>query len=117
MLPSFQIKVGKYYVDFINSLRVSHSLPLSLTLPISPPPSSFSVEEEEDEHDILTNHTHGRYTRSLGRFLHLFLSFPVCILGLSLSACFCHLSLNTSYVISTKNPPLILFFLLLLPYQ
>lgn len=40
---------------------MSHSLP-------SPPPPSLSVVEEEDEHDILTNHTHGRYTRSLGEF-------------------------------------------------
>lgn len=66
-----------------------------------PPPSSFSVEDEEDEHDIVNN-THGRYTRSLGRFPHLFLSFPVCILCLFLCVCFCHLSLNTSF--SQKSP-------------
>lgn len=39
---------------------------------LSTPFLFFEEEEEEDEHDTLTDHTHGRYARSLGRFPHLF---------------------------------------------
>ena len=66
---------------------MSRSLLLFLTLPNSPPPICFlSVEEEEDEHDIPTNHTHGRHARSLGRFPHRPASLPF---HLSLSTFLC----------------------------
>lgn len=100
MLPCFNMKRWKISSGlYLNSMFVflSPSLPLYLTsfLPL------FLIEEEEDEHDILTNHTHGRYTRSLGRFPRLFVSLPLCILCLFLSPvssiCISHHILCYSY--------------------
>ncbi|XP_071371107.1 platelet-derived growth factor beta polypeptide a, partial [Centroberyx affinis] len=48
-------------VDLVRNSPISSVEDLKLLLQ----QETDSTEEEEDEHDILTNHTHGRYTRSL----------------------------------------------------
>ncbi|XP_059193872.1 G-box-binding factor-like [Centropristis striata] len=48
-------------VDLVRNSPISSVDDLKLLLQ----QETDAIEEEEDEHDILTNHTHGRYTRSL----------------------------------------------------
>ncbi|XP_044043010.1 serine/threonine-protein kinase Doa [Siniperca chuatsi] len=48
-------------VDLVRNSPISSVDDLKLLLQ----QETNAIEEEEDEHDILTNHTHGRYTRSL----------------------------------------------------
>nr|XP_043884904.1 bromodomain-containing protein 4 isoform X1 [Solea senegalensis] len=48
-------------VDLVRNSPISSVDDLKLLLE----QETNAIEEEEDEHDILTNHTHGRYTRSL----------------------------------------------------
>lgn len=74
-LHRFLSSLAEVLAQFADNIRqrklklIKSCLSFSVSFPPTEQSTSSFPAEEEDEHDTLADHTHGRYARSLSRFL------------------------------------------------